>query len=159
MAGGWAKLCKAPSPSPQHPLYKTLEDSTGLSWVKQCGQGGRDCYWRDFVKPGQSRFPEAGRWRIGMGMDAGGQEDCCASRCRNPSWLSSSSQGQCLRKGPQKHVPTASYPAKSRKVCSIDCWVSIFFFFYYKDTFYTGIQRTSGYCWHPFQLTDCHVAC
>lgn len=64
-----------------------------------------------------------------MGMDASGQEDCCASRCRNASWLSSSSQGQPLRKGPQKHGPTASYPTKSRKVCSIDCWVSIFFFF------------------------------
>ena len=30
-----------PSPSPQHPLYKTLEGSTGPSWVKQCGQGGQ----------------------------------------------------------------------------------------------------------------------
>lgn len=45
--------------------------------------------------------------------------------------LSSSSQGQPLRKGPQKHVPTASYPAKSCKVCSIDCWASIFFFFFF----------------------------
>ena len=60
------------------------------------------------MKPGQSRFPEAGTWGVGMGMDAGGQEDCCASRCRNPSWLSFSSLGQCLWKGPQKHVPTAS---------------------------------------------------
>ena len=41
VAGGWSKLCKAPSPSPQHPLYKTLEGSTGPSWVKQCGQGGQ----------------------------------------------------------------------------------------------------------------------
>ena len=70
-----------------------------------------------------------------MGMDASGQEDCCASRCRSASWLSSSSQGQPLRKDPQKHGPTASYPTKSRKVCSIDCWVSIFFFFTTKILF------------------------
>lgn len=134
MAGGWSKLCK--SPSPQHPLYKILEAQLA-QFGSEAGNdpGARDCYWQDFVKPGQSRFPEAGTWWVVIGMDVGGQEDCCASRWRNLSWLSFSSQGQCLRKVLRNMYLLPPTPTKSCKECSIDHWVSFFFFFYYKRYF------------------------
>ena len=65
------------------------------------------------MKPGQSRFPEAGTWGVGMGMDAGGQEDCCASRCRNPSWLSFSSLGSAYGRVLRNMCPLPPSPAKA----------------------------------------------
>lgn len=124
---GWTNLYKAPSPSLQHPLYKTLEELTGLSWANRSGQWGPGTVTgRTSWSLGRAGFQRQGD----RGWDGNGcrwaetqvsatQGDCSSPKGRNVSRLCSSRQGQCRRKGPQKHVPTTSQPPSPKALSYI----------------------------------------